>query len=282
MADPAARVAIVTGAASGIGRRMALSLRAQGYAVVAADVDEAGLGQLAGETPREPDALLVARALDVRSSDDWQKLVDFTVDRFGRLDVLLNVAGFLRPGNVHDVDLEILDRHVDVNVKGVMYGTRAAAKVMMGQRSGHIVNVASIAGISAVPGLAAYCASKHAVRGFTLSVAHELAPHGVSVSVFCPDAVETPMLTLQERYPEAAMVFAVRRPLSLPEVESALLRVLRERPLEVFLDVPFSARTLGAKLANVFPRVMAIAAPLVVRSGRAAQKRRTTLSGASG
>lgn len=282
MAEPSERVCIVTGAASGMGRHMAAVLRRQGHSVVAADIDRAGLERLAAEQAWQTDDRFMLHPIDVRSSTEWEQLVDTAVSRFGRLDVLLNIAGFLRPGNVHEMEPEILERHIDVNVKGVMHGTRTAARAMLRHGSGHIVNVASIAGISAVPGLAAYCASKHAVRGFTLSVAHELSAQGIAVSVFCPDAVETPMLTLQERYPEAAMVFGGPRPLSLVEVERALLRVLRERPLEVVLDVPFSARALGAKIANAFPRVLALAAPLIIRGGRAAQKRRTELGDASG
>jgi 3-oxoacyl-[acyl-carrier protein] reductase len=277
MAERPAQVCVVTGAASGIGRHMAAVLRRRGHSVVAADVDRAGLERLASEQGWQRDDRFMLQTLDVRSVSEWEQLVDAALSRFGRLDVLLNIAGFLRPGNVHETEPEILERHIDVNVKGVMHGTRTAARAMLRQGSGHIVNVASIAGISAVPGLAAYCASKHAVRGFTLSVAHELSAHGIGVSVFCPDAVETPMLTLQERYPEAAMVFGGPRALSLPEVEAALLRVLQERPLEVVLDVPFSARAFGAKVANAFPRVVSIAAPLIIRAGRAAQKRRTRL-----
>jgi 3-oxoacyl-[acyl-carrier protein] reductase len=282
MADPQKHgVCIVTGAASGIGRRMAAALRREGHAVVAADIDECGLAGLAAENGWQSDSRFVTSPFDVRGSKSWDELVESTVARFGRLDVLLNIAGFLRPGNVYEMQPEDFDRHLDINVKGVMYGTRAAARAMMRQRSGHIVNVASIAGVSAVPGLSAYCASKHAVRGFSLSVAQELSAHGIAVTVFCPDAVETPMLTLQESYEEAAMVFGGPRALRLPEVEAALLRVLRQRPLEVVLDVPFSARALGAKVANAFPRLMTLAAPLIIRSGRAAQKRRTRLGGVS-
>lgn len=282
MAELQRSVCIVTGAASGIGRHMAAALHRKGHAVVATDIDGSGLERLVTEHAWQSDPHFVTSTFDVRSSADWEKVVDSTVARFGKLDVLLNIAGFLRPGHVHELEPEVFDRHLDINVKGVMYGTRAAARAMKRQKSGHIVNVASIAGLSAVPGLAAYCASKHAVRGFSLSVAQELSPHGIAVSVFCPDAVETPMLTRQERHAEAAMVFGSRRALRLPEVETALLRVLRERPLEVVLDVPLSARAFGAKLANAFPRLMTLAAPLIIRSGRAAQKRRAHLGSASG
>lgn len=267
-------VSIVTGAASGIGRHIAGALHRRGHSIVASDIDRAGLERLSTENDWSSDRRVMTRVLDVRDSAGWTELVRATVERFGRLDTLLNVAGFLRPGYVHDVDSGDFDLHMDVNAKGVMYATRAAARQMVAQGSGHIVNIASIAGLSHVPGLAAYVASKHAVRGFSLSVAHELSRYGVAVTVFCPDAVETPMLTLQEEYPEAAMTFGGRRALTLVEVERALIRVLREKPLEVVLDVPFSGRAVAAKLANLFPRLTAIAVSKVLRDGRAAQARR--------
>jgi len=96
----------------------------------------------------------------------------------------------------------------------------------------------------------------------------------VYVTVVCPDAVETPMLTLQERFPEAAMTFGARRPLSLGEVEEALLRAMRERPLEIVLDVPLSGRAVGAKLANAFPALTRGALDAIVRRGRAMQEKR--------
>lgn len=271
-------VAVVTGAASGIGRTMATALHRTGYRIVATDIDARGLERVSREENWRSDAGVVIETLDVRNSEGWDSLVETAVSRFGRLDTLLNVAGFLRPGYVHDIPSEMLDLHVDVNVKGVMYGTRAAARQMIQQRQGHIVNVASIAAISHVPGLSAYCASKHAVRGFSLSVAHELSRYGIAVTVFCPDAVETPMLTLQEGYPEAAMTFGARRALTLAEVEATLLEALVERPLEIVLDVPLSFRAIGAKLSNFFPRLTAIAAPHLVRNGRALQERRTRTS----
>lgn len=269
-------VSIVTGAASGIGKRMALSLYRAGHRVVAVDIDADGLERAADEHGFATDRNVLSRRLDVRDAAAWDELLDVTVRRFGGVDTLMNVAGFLRPGYVHETDATTLALHIDVNVKGVMFGTRAAARHMVSQGHGHIVNVASLAGVGHVPGLSPYCASKHAVRGFSLSVAHELSAHGVAVSVFCPDAVETPMLTLQETYSEAAMTFGARRALTLDEVEHALHRVLEERPLESLVDVPLSGRALGAKIANVFPKLTALAMASIARRGRAVQRMRTT------
>lgn len=260
------QVAIVSGAASGIGRHMARSLQRAGYQLMLLDLDAQGLRVFEG---------VAARVLDVRDPAGWESVVAETVERYGRLDLMLNVAGFLKPGYVHEVSAEVLAQHLDVNAKGVMFATRAGAKQMVAQGAGHIVNVASIAGLSHVPGLAAYAASKHAVRGFSLSVAHELRRHGVAVSVLCPDAVETPMLTLQETYEEARMTFASRRALSLQEVERAILRILRTRQLELVLDVPFSGRAPGAKLANMFPRLTAVAEKVLMLQGARVQRART-------
>jgi 3-oxoacyl-[acyl-carrier protein] reductase len=112
------------------------------------------------------------------------------------------------------------------------------------------------------------------VRGFSLAIAHELRPHGVHVTVLCPDAVETPMLALQEAYPEAAMTFGAGRGLTLTEVESAVFRAMRDRPLEVVLEVPGSGRALGAKLSNLFPSLTAKFASRIIQKGKAVQRER--------
>lgn len=267
-------VSIVSGAASGIGRHMARALHRAGHRLVLTDIDEVGLGRMASDHGLAGDEAVLLSPLDVRDASGWERLKERTLERFGVIDFLLNIAGFLRPGYAHEVTPEDVDRQLDVNVKGVMFATRAIAPVMIAQGRGHIVNVASLAGLSAVPGLSAYCASKHAVRGFSLSIAHELAPHGVHVSVLCPDAVETPMLWLQEKYPEAAMVFAAGRALTLDQVEAAFFRILREKPLEVVLGVPGSGRSAIAKFANLFPGAVARFTPLVVKRGLELQKRR--------
>ena len=272
-------ISIVTGAASGIGRHMARALHRAGHRIAAVDVDAAGLERLAADAGWSNDPRVMLERLDVRDRAGWDTLLDSVVARFGRIDVLLNIAGYLQPGYIHELDPDAIDRHLDINVKGVMYATRAAARRMIGQGSGHIVNVASIAGLSHVPGLSAYCASKHAVRGFSLAVAHELRPHRVAVTVVCPDAVETPMLTLQETYPEAAMTFGARRPLTLQEVEAALFRVLETRPLELVLDVPLSGRALGAKLSNFFPSLTGLVKDQILSAGRARQRSRTAARG---
>lgn len=267
-------VAIVSGAASGMGRHMAMVLARMGYRLVLTDTDGAGLQELAVQEGFREGKSVLLQTHDVRDSEGWHALVDKAVERFGAVDLMLNIAGYLLPGNVVDIDVHAIDSHIDINVKGVIYATRAAAQQMVRQKRGHIFNVASIAGLSHVPGMATYCASKHAVRGFSLSVAHELRKHGVQVTVFCPDAVETPMLVRQEGHEAAAMTFGAGRALSLAEVEVVLLKAMKRRPLEVVLDVPRSGRAVGAKLANMFPALTGLAVEHIRRRGRQAQARR--------
>lgn len=268
-----AKTFVISGCASGIGQHMALALaRAPAqHNVIMLDINGPALERVVQEHGLNTLPRIVVRQHDVRDAAGWERLVREAVERFGAIDVLLNIAGYLKPGLVDALPPEEIDRHIDVNVKGVMYATHVAAQHMKRQGYGHIVNIASLAGIGHVPGLAAYCASKHAVRGFTLAAAHELARDGVAVTVVCPDAVETPMLDLQVAYDEAAMTFGAGRGLSLAEVEHAIMSVLEHKPLELVLAVPGSGRGALAKLANAFPALTKLGLRRTIAQGRKAQ-----------
>jgi 3-oxoacyl-[acyl-carrier protein] reductase len=152
----------------------------------------------------------------------------------------------------------------------VIHGTRAAAAVMVAQRAGHIVNMGSLAALAPVPGISLYSASKFAVRGFSLAAAEELRPHGVFVTVVCPDAVRTPMLDLQVGYKEAALTFSGPRALTVEEIGDVILRdVLVRRPREAIVP-----RTRGwlAKLASLAPDLAAVLRPGLEKKGLAAQE----------
>ena len=239
----ASQIMLLTGCASGIGRHLAGALSARGHRIVATDLDEAALAREA-EARRWDPALVKLRRLDVRSEQDWDAAVDAAVTAFGRLDVVMNIAGYLHPAYVADLTARDVDLHFDVNAKGVALGTRAAARRMIAQRAGHIVNIGSLASLAPVPGLSLYSASKFAVRGFSLAAAMELAAHGVAVTLVMPDAVETPMLDKQVAYEEAAMTFSGSRSLTVEDVERVIVEtVLPGRPLEV--TIPLSRGLLA-------------------------------------
>jgi 3-oxoacyl-[acyl-carrier protein] reductase len=262
----------LTGCASGIGRHLADVLAAQGHTLFATDLDEPAMRAHADGSRLWPQDRVHVRQLDVRDDLAWSRVFAEAVRTMGAVDVLINVAGYLLPGYVGDFDAEAVHRHIDVNTKGVIFGTHTAARHMLARGDGHIINIASLAALAPIPGIALYSASKYAVRAFSLAAAQELAPRGVAVSVVCPDAVQTPMLDLQVGYREAAITFSGSRVLTVADVAEAIVRrVLPRRPLELHLP---RSRALLARLADLFPRVALWLRPGLERRGRARQQQR--------
>lgn len=255
---------LVTGCASGIGAQLARELLSRGARVCAADINVAAMAPLQ-TVSTQADQLWLAQ-LDVRDAAAWDALVTEFSTRWGQLDVIVNVAGVLRPGYCYEGEAHDVDFHLDVNAKGVIHGTRAAARHMLRQRSGHIINIASLAGLAPVPGLSLYSASKFAVRGYTLAVAHELRDKGIKVTVICPDAVQTPMLDLQVDYEQAALTFSGGRSLSTQEVVDAIVeRALVKAPVEITLP---ASRGLVSKLACIFPGASTLLLNSLKKRGR--------------
>jgi 3-oxoacyl-[acyl-carrier protein] reductase len=264
-------VVLVTGAASGIGRHLVGIFAKKGARVLATDLDETALFAAAERDRWSPTAVL-RRRLDVTRSDEWDEAIEAVRARWGRLDVAVLSAGYLKPGRAIELSAEDIDRHIDINTKGVLLGASKLAAVMATQRSGHIVALGSLASVAPVPGLSLYSASKFAVRGFCLAIAEELAPLGVAVTVLLPDAVETPMLELQRDYEKAALTFSGVRPLTVADIERAVFEeVLPKRPLEVLLP---GYRGVLAKVASLAPRSAGLVTPFLRAVGRRHQRRR--------
>ncbi len=263
-----APVTLITGCASGIGRALVACLTREGHQVLASDVDLEGLLR-AAEEDRWPGDRVHTTTLDVRDAAAWERACALAAERFLRLDVLCNVAGYLRPGYCHEQSADEIERHIDINVKGTLHGTLAASRRMVAQGSGHIINISSLAGIAPIPGLSLYSASKFAVRGFSLAIAAELKPHKVHVTVICPDAVKTPMLDKQLAFDEAALTFSGKQ-LSTADVTAAVVSALDKRPLELLLP---PSRGRLAQLASLTPRVQPLLAPLLKWRGKKTQAR---------
>jgi len=188
------RVAIVTGAASGIGKALASALARRGATVVLADIDEAGAKAAADELAAGPPGRVSGVALDVTDADAVAALVERTAQDHGHLDLLFNNAGIGIVGQVQELTLAHWNRAIDVNLRGVVHGVVAAYPVMIRQGSGHIVNTASLAGLVPSPMLTPYGMTKHGVVGLSTSLRMEAAAHGVRVSVVCPGVIDTPLL----------------------------------------------------------------------------------------
>jgi len=263
---------LITGAASGIGRHLVGAFLRRGERVAATDVSYERLLEVAAVdawcgSGADPTAVRLA-ALDVRDPRAWEAVWDAAEAALGPIDRVLNVAGFLAPDWIEHASDGDIERHFDVNAKGVVYGTRCAARRMIPRHAGHIINIGSLASLSPVPGLSLYAASKFAVRGFSLSVALELADKGVAVTVVLPDAVQTPMLDLQRPRPEAALTFSGGRVLTPADIEATLVEVLRTRPLEV--AIPASRGAL-ARFASAMPGLGQRLLPLLRALGRRRQ-----------
>lgn len=263
---------LVTGSASGIGLALTDRLAKAGASVFATDANGEALRQ-AAQDRSWPDERVHTAVLDVRDSARWTAANSAAIGAMGGLDTLVNVAGVIHPAWVHDLDLEDAVQQVEVNLMGVIRGMRAVTPGFVEQRRGHVVNVASLAALAPVEGIAVYSATKYAVRGFSLAASTELRRKGVAVTVVCPDAVRTPMLDRQESFEQSDMVFSGPRELTPDEVAEAVLDAMLKRPLEVFLP---RHRGWMARLVDVFPESASTLSNLFRRRG---QKRRADLQG---
>ncbi|MGW0162621.1 SDR family NAD(P)-dependent oxidoreductase [Mycobacterium sp. NPDC003323] len=180
-------VFLVSGASRGLGRDIVSAALAAGHRVVAGARSTSALADLAAD---HPDRLAVV-ALDVTDGDHVRAAIAAAVNRFGRLDVLVNNAGYANMAAIEDVDFDDFTAQLDTNFLGVVRLTRAALPIMRAQRGGHIVQVSSVGGRMARPGLAAYQSAKWAVTGFSGVLAMEVAPLGIKVTVLEPGGIRT-------------------------------------------------------------------------------------------
>lgn len=188
------KVAIVTGAASGIGRATALLFAANGAAVTAADIDKKGVEETV-EMIKQSGNRGLALQVDVTSESQIREMVRETVKAFGRLDYACNNAGFEgKQAFTSDCTPENWNKVIDVNLMGSWLCMKYELPELMKTKGGAIVNVSSIAGLIGFDGMPAYVSSKHGLNGLTKTAALEYASHGIRVNAVCPGAIDTPML----------------------------------------------------------------------------------------
>jgi 3alpha(or 20beta)-hydroxysteroid dehydrogenase len=200
--DLTGKVALITGSARGQGEAEARAFASAGARVVLTDVlDEQGQA-----VADELGEATVFMHHDVSSEDDWTRAVRTALDRFGRIDVLVNNAGIHRVRNLQDEDLQGFSAVISTNLIGAFLGVRAVIDPMASIGGGSIVNVASLAAAVGVPGQAAYASAKWGLRGLSRSAALELGPSGIRVNTVLPGPVDTPMLGSRDTRAIGALV----------------------------------------------------------------------------
>jgi NAD(P)-dependent dehydrogenase (short-subunit alcohol dehydrogenase family) len=272
------RVAAITGGARGIGKATAAALVKEGARVAIGDLDL----DLARTTAEELGGGVRAYELDVTSRPSMARFLDAVESDLGPLDVLVNNAGIMPIGPIVSEDDATAVRLLDINVHGVIFGTKEALARMVPRGSGHLVNMASVAGKAGFPHLATYCASKHAVVGFSEAVRSELRGTGVEVTCVMPALVNTELTSglkagrgVEKTEPEdvaAAIVDALRTPrfeVYVPRVVGRIARVLEVLPRR-------AAEAIGRVLDSDKVMVQADMA------GRAAYEQRVARSEPSG
>jgi len=238
-------VAIVTGAASGIGRALAEELAKRGCEVIVADLQIA-LAEKAASKILASGGRAKAVKVDVTDFPALEQLVRATVKRTGRLDYIFNNAGIVIGGGVDLYGIEDWNKVIDVNIRGVINGIQAAYQIMLDQGFGHIVNTASMAGLIPGPGNTVYTMTKHGVVGLSISLRGEAALMGVRVSVICPGVIRTPILEGGGRYGKMLMDIP-------PEEMRRLFERLRPMPPHIFARKVLNAVAKN-KAIIIFPR----------------------------
>jgi NAD(P)-dependent dehydrogenase (short-subunit alcohol dehydrogenase family) len=228
--DLSGRVAVVTGAASGIGRETALALARRGADLAICDVDEAGLEETA-EQIRQIGRRVLQSRIDVSSAEQMRGFAERTYAELGRVDVLVNNAGIAVAGFFVEVPLAEWDTILGIHLKGVVNGCYFfVPKMIEAGTGGHVVNVASMAGYVAIPGMTAYATTKFGLVGFSESLRGELAEHGIGVTVVCPGVTNTPIVRSDHpRNPQGDP----EEPSRCPHLAGGLGGLLDQAPLPV-------------------------------------------------
>ena len=186
------KVAIVTGAGSGIGRSIALTFAREGAKVVVADLNEKGGSETADLVKKEKGEAIFVK-VDVSQAKNIEQMVEDCLKEFGRVDILVNNAGIVKTSPLHETTEEDWDKILGVNLKSVFLSSKKVLPIMLSQGKGKIINVASIAGLVGFSNLGAYCASKGGIIALTREMALEYAPQKINVNCIAPGIIKTAM-----------------------------------------------------------------------------------------
>ena len=224
------KIAVVTGATSGIGEAVAVMLAKEGYDLVITGRREGRLQEVAKKLVSENNVKVLALSFDVRSLESVEKYLGNLPQEWKNIDVLVNNAGLaVGLGPINDGVVDDWERMIDTNVKGLLYVSRVISNLMVANKKGHIINLCSIAGKEVYPNGNVYCASKHAVDALTKAMRIDLLPHGIKVSQICPGAVETEFSVVRFKGDKerADNVYKGFEPLKAEDVADAIMYMVK-------------------------------------------------------
>jgi hypothetical protein len=270
------KVVVITGAASGIGRALALETARRGAVLALSDVDSPGLQETARRVQEATGQVPRVDKLDVRDREAWAEYAASLVADLGRVNAVVNNAGIALSGDVQDIEDDQFAQVMDVDFWGVVHGTRAFLPHLIASGDGAVVNISSLFGILAVPGQSAYNAAKFAVRGFTEALRQEMLVHGHPVSVTCvhPGGIQTAIAR------NAGAAGDVDQAGSAEFFDKHLARTSAEKAAEVIVRAMLAERPrvlvgADAKVLDVFVRLTGSGYQRVVAlvTGRALRRR---------
>jgi 3-oxoacyl-[acyl-carrier protein] reductase len=219
------KVVIITGAADGMGKKVALDMASEGAKISSIDINKEGIDSLKKEIKASGGQCITIKC-DVSSSREITEMVQHTMDAFKTIDIVINSAGLLLTGGIEETSDELIDKIININLKSVLYITREVAPIMKEKRYGRIVNIASITGKRGDnTTLPVYGASKGGIITLTRSIARELGPYGITCNAIAPHAIMTKMMSYwdEEKKKKTAEVIPVKRLGTVEDVSNLIM-----------------------------------------------------------
>jgi len=255
------KVVIVTGGSGGIGNAIVSKLAsygAKGWAAYHRNI-----------TADYYDKNICWIQADIIKAEDRERLLSFSLQKFGKIDVLINCAGYLEPGEFSSLETNQINRMIELNLTSTIILIQKTLELMKEQRNGHIINIGSLGGIVPMPYSSVYSATKFALRGFSFSISEELKGTGVKVSLITPGSVATKMLDNEAQNINSAMSF-LSKPISPTKVADAVLKVIYKPTVELIIP---RSQSFGSKLLVFSPRVFSIAYKLLHKLGLSGKRK---------
>ncbi|MBD3254800.1 MAG: SDR family NAD(P)-dependent oxidoreductase [Candidatus Lokiarchaeota archaeon] len=240
------KIALVIGASGGIGKETAILLEENGATLVISDINQSGLEIVRNELNNKPFIV----PCDVTKLEEVKNLMKRVIEKYGRIDILINTVGIILPGAFEDQSYEDIQKQININLLGTIHVEKEVIPFMKKAEKGHIVTISSLAGIVPETYSSIYTATKFALRGLNFCLYFELQKYNIEVSTIFPDSVETPMLEYEAKHDGSPLTF-LDEPVMPKEVAEAVLKAIKKKKVEVC--VPHSTGVMS-KLIMCMPR----------------------------